>query len=126
MARILCITFEQYLERFDRENILHHYPGPNNGKGDAFPIIEARERAAEFAPKLKGRDVVFLGNAVARTFNLGDLDLLRWCSLEYRGTGIKFHGVVFPHPSGINRWWNDDRNLLRARVFAQRWLKGWR
>lgn len=122
MARILRITFEDYLEQFDRWNLLAHYPGPGDAKGDAFPIAEARENAVEVAQKLKGRDVVFLGGAVARAFNVGHIELLKWHGFEYIGTGIKFHGAIFPHPSGINRWWNEAANVGRAERFAERWL----
>jgi hypothetical protein len=32
--------------------------------------------------------------------------------------------LIFPHPSGINRWWNERRNERRARQLLQRFLRG--
>jgi hypothetical protein len=32
--------------------------------------------------------------------------------------------LIFPHPSGVNRWWNERRNQQRARQLLQRFLRG--
>lgn len=34
------------------------------------------------------------------------------------------HLYVLPHPSGVNRWWNDPANLEAARAFLLRALEG--
>jgi hypothetical protein len=41
---------------------------------------------------------------------------------EIRIYGRRF--LIFPHPSGINRWWNERRNERRARQLLQRFLRG--
>lgn len=40
---------------------------------------------------------------------------------------VEFAGswaVVVPHPSGVNRWWNDGQNLGRAKRFLRRLARG--
>jgi hypothetical protein len=41
---------------------------------------------------------------------------------EIRVYGRRF--LIFPHPSGANRWWNERQNERRARELLQRFLRG--
>jgi uracil-DNA glycosylase len=107
----LCgLTVDAYLAQFERVNLLTHFPG-KAGKGDAFPLPAARKAAAALLPALEGRRVVLLGGKVAAAFGLQQAPLLVWRPLG--GAMV----AVAPHPSGINRWWNDPRNVRRARRF---------
>lgn len=83
------------------------------GKGDAFDPAAARARARRMrlAPI-----VVLAGKKVAKAFGVV-APYLEWTTL--RGRRV----VVVPHPSGINRWWNDSKNVqalrkLLAEVFS--------
>jgi hypothetical protein len=78
------------------------------GKGDLFDEAEGRLTAADvLAAGPAGEKIVLLGKGVARCFGL-------------RGEFLSVHRVagkqllVFPHPSKVNRWWNDAANRRRA------------
>lgn len=55
-------------------------------------------------------------NAVAAALNIYWLGnrYLRW---EYLRKGETY--AVLPHPSGVNRWWNEEENVARARDFLR-------
>lgn len=111
----LCggLSLRDYCLLFGRLNLLAEFPG-KNGKGDAFPIDEARRRAAWISRSLGGRRVVLLGGGVARAFGLSRPRLLEWTRIQ------DFEAAVVPHPSGINRWWNDPENEAKAAEFLTR------
>jgi len=62
--------------------------------------------------------IVLLGKNVARCFGFNDVPFLA----EIHVYGRRF--LIFPHPSGTNRWWNERRNERRARQLLQRFLRG--
>lgn len=105
------------LDATERVNLIDAYPGPSNG-GDAFPIKLARERAAALLPRLVGRRVILCGRAVAKAFEVDHADAFEWVS------GPGFECAVIPHPSGVNRWWNDVANVERARAFLRETFSG--
>ena len=110
LAALCGLSLDAYLARFRRVNLLPTFPG-KAGKGDAFPLPAAREAARALLPALEGRRVVLLGGRVAAAFGLHRAPLLVW---------QPFHGAwvaVAPHPSGLNRFWNDPRNVRRAQQF---------
>lgn len=94
-------------------NLLKTFPG-KSGKGDRFPMPEARERARlmRFGA---ARRVVFVGQNVARAFGAVWEEYFE--PFVFWKGGQSFHGYVAPHPSGVNRWWNDPDNLASAKVF---------
>lgn len=98
--------------RFD--NVLGFWPG-RSGKGDAFPMGLARSAAAKFlfAP---GESVLLVGRRTAEVFGVREA-FLKWQPFR-RG-----RAAVFPHPSGINTWWNDEYNRQRAALFLRRFLR---
>ncbi len=60
---------------------------------------------------VQGCYVIILGKNVARAFNIKDIKFFKW---------FKFNdaeAVVIPHLSGVNRWWNDDKNREQAVKF---------
>lgn len=75
----------------------------------------AEHRAALVAPQLMNRRVVLLGVRVARAFGLMRIPLLEWQSVV--AFGSRFEAARCPHPSGLNRWWNDEHNREQARGF---------
>jgi len=110
------LTKKAYLVRFERANLLDAWPG-KGGKGDAFPRAEARAAAAKMEPLLRGRTVVFVGASVARAFGVKIPFYLQWASWN------EGWAAVLPHPSGINRWYNEPANALCAERFMRRLAK---
>lgn len=65
-------------------------------------------------PRLTGRPFVFLvGHRVAAAAGLST-DYFRWMKIG------SVPAAVIPHPSGVNRWWNDVENRLEFRSFVGR------
>ena len=119
LADLAGLTFEAFLERFERVNLLPVYPG-RQGKGDAFPMAEAREHAHQILVShfRGGRRVVLLGRNVAAAF-MGSMLADDFPQLTWVGSAIN-HGFVVarcPHPSGVCRWWNEPKNVEAARAF---------
>lgn len=105
----------EYERAFIRMNVLDYWPGSARGKGDMFPLTEARRSLHHVIAKLDGGRyyrLVLLGRKVAHVFGHGEDKLFAW-SWDERG----FRVAVCPHPSGVNLWWNDSRNVARARRF---------
>jgi uracil-DNA glycosylase len=102
----------QYRELYERRNLLKSWPGAADGKGDHFPTAEAHAAAVALLPRLAGRRVVLLGSGVARAFGFDTLTP-RFCWIER--DGVRF--ALSPHPSPVNRWWNEYRNRAQAARF---------
>lgn len=104
------IERHEYLERCERRNLLSHFPG-KDGKGDAFPLGDARIAAESM--NIRGRTVVLFGRNVAKAFGSA-LPFLGFA--EHREAAM----YLFPHPSGLNRWWNDAGNVRAAGILFRR------
>lgn len=97
---------------FRVRNLLDTWPGPGNGKGSGWDADAARERALEVFDEIeRGVPTVFVGRRVARAFGhpYDYLDVV----------GVAYPMVVVPHPSGVNRWWNDAANEARAKALLR-------
>lgn len=105
------MTLRQYVEAFARVNLID-VEQVRDGKGSAFPMDLARERASVLADAFAGRRVLFVGRRVARAFGLRS-DYLVW------NGNTRFEWAIIPHPSGINQWWNDPENVERAGRFLR-------
>ena len=95
---------EEYKVGFDRMNILN--------SREWIPR-EARLAAPEIWESLRGRTVIILGREGADVLGL---DYPDWV-LESEQDGVRFR--VLPHPSGLNRWYNDHINLNLAAVLLE-------
>lgn len=117
LAALCGLTLDEFLDRFHRVNLIERFPG-KQAKGDAFPIDEARRGAIRLLTEgwLDHRwRVVLLGGNVVRTFGLA-ADLEK--PLAFYTLGFAHGGAAYcPHPSGVNRWWNDPANERAARKF---------
>jgi uracil-DNA glycosylase len=114
-----------------RENLLSAYPGRNGAQGDRFPIRDARAAADRMVGGLAASKtlldlrIILLGRNVARAFGLRALPYLRWkpglyyTFLTRAEAFLPYPIAVFPHPSGVNRWWNDPENVVRAEAFLR-------
>ena len=111
LAGLCGLDYHDFLRTFDRRNLLNYEQGPL-GKGDDFDPFAARRSALLMTPALTGREVVLLGRRVERAF-LGPTSLpyLSWTDLQ----GVRW--ATCPHPSGINRWWNEPANRSKAEEF---------
>lgn len=102
---------EQFLQWFEPMNVLREFPGSLDGKGDAFPIEQARARANDLRPQLSGRIVVMLGKKVAQVFSK------RMAPFEFQSDEWGTTWTMCPHPSGLNMFWNSAANKAEAARF---------
>lgn len=100
---------------FELINLNKKWPGKRVvGKGDQFDMDEAKKRAEKIKLDLEddshGRFVLLMGRKVERAMGwrrMNYLEINTWGS----------HAVIlFPHPSGVSRWWNDKENVMAARA----------
>lgn len=108
-------------------NALDYYPGGAKGKGDAFPSEPAREGIQQLVEQVKGTEVdrlIFVGRGTANAFALDPDSVggyLQW--FRTAATGPRVWLAILPHPSGINRWYNETENRLAAALFLQTELR---
>lgn len=107
---------ESLLNTLTCVNLLATYPGTGKGKGDAFPTHKARRSACDLLHSLANENdvrLLFAGHAVATACGV------RRPYLEWVMHPIGHECAVIPHPSGINRWWNDEENRRRFLHFMR-------
>lgn len=99
-----------------------------------WPMDRARGVARRLWDRVRDYDLVWLvGKNPATAFGLTSCELLYLYALP-QGPGGKVQGEflagtirtpprpvlgVLPHPSGLNRWWNDDWQIEIARDFVR-------
>jgi hypothetical protein len=115
MSKLMGIGFDEYLAKFERRNVLRKWYGKAS-KGDVFPMLVARKRARRMRKSLAGKRVVFLGKKTAEAFGIRER-YMKWIDAS------DFVAVVFPHPSGVNRWWNDPANVENAKTFLRKLVR---
>lgn len=103
-------SYGQYMSTFDRTNLIRH------PVAEKWPAAEAREAARSMVPLLRGQKVILLGRRVAAAFGLSDAPLLEWV---WGDEACSFRSATVPHPSGLNRWWNEGANRTSALRFFQ-------
>lgn len=105
-------------------NLLAFYPGRKRGEGDAFPLDLARRNAlAMMETLLEFHAIVLLGRNVARVFGAEKRPYFEWDSgLRLQGWCLPTPTAVFPHPSGVSRFWNESENVENASEFMRRLL----
>lgn len=115
VRRLLKLSDEEWARAF-KANAVERFPG-KLGRGDAFPLARARREVARLSDDLAGRLVFVLGKRTAKALGVEPtfLQLSR---------GPRFDSIVVPHPSGVNRWWNDPANRRRAQRAIGRVLRG--
>gem|GEM_PF-1085023 len=116
IARLAGMTYDELIA-CRRKHLNTHYGGKRD-KGDPFDNAKGNANAADVLLDWRVERIVLLGKNVARCFGFRNLPFLA----EIRIYGRRF--LIFPHPSGANRWWNERRNEQRAREFLQRFLRG--
>jgi uracil-DNA glycosylase len=113
---------ERLEDHFDLANLLDRWPGRDESGHDAWDEREAIRAAWEMHERIKGRDVVLVGRAVARAFTErgAELPYFHWLPMSLRGGddhGGRF--AIMPHPSGRVRFWNDPENVRAAERFLR-------
>jgi len=116
IARLAGISYDELLA-CRRRHLNTHYRG-KGGKDGAFDRAKGNVNAADVLLDWRVERIVLLGKNVARCFGFRDLPFLA----EIRVYGRRF--LLCPHPSGINRWWNERQNERRARQLLHRFLRG--
>lgn len=112
LAELSGVTIEKMHELADCVNLLDSWHG-SNGKGDHFPMKLAREKAPAVQKLWQNYErVVLLGSNVAEAFRF-ESEPLTWQKMEDCSVAI------MPHPSGVNRWWNDEQNKADAAAFLR-------
>ena len=111
LARLLGVP--DVAELFPVANLLSDWPGPAAfGVGDDLNAAALRAAGIAFDPDRWPR-IIMVGRAVARVLSAPPTTpYLTWFPLTDRT-----EAALLPHPSGINRWWNDPDNRTRAAVF---------
>lgn len=124
LAECAGLTMEEFLAHFDRVNLLKDRQDTDD-HGFTFDHARASLEAYKLREKFtRDQIVLLLGWRVARAFSVPK----RWhgrnglaVSLEYF---VQYNigdteARIVPHPSGVNRWWNDPANYKQACEFMQ-------
>jgi predicted outer membrane lipoprotein len=85
--------------------------------GEWSPAL-AREAAESLLEATDEDRWLLAGRRVATAFGLVGAPWLEWVESADRLM------AVFPHPSGLNHWWNDPRATARAKAFLRRSVRG--
>jgi len=112
IAQLAGMSYEE-LMGCRRRHLNTHYRN-----GDAFDHAKGNVNAADVLLDWRVERIVLLGKNVACCFGFRDLPFLA----EKRIYGRRF--LIFPHPSGVNRWWNERGNERSARQLLQRFVRG--
>ena len=116
LAQFMGLSPEEYLERFDRVNLLSEFPG-KSGVEDKFPLYQARVAAGAIRPLVRDRVVVLIGRGVARAWGgeVATAEFLSWVTCPHFGTRL----ACVPHASGRNHWYNKSENREAVLLFWQ-------
>lgn len=104
----------------ERRNLNARWNG-KDGKGDKFDREEGKIRAAEILAEGFDRHVL-LGAAVAEAFGFRSVPFLEEKLRHNDALNKPQWFLIFPHPSGISTWWNEEFNAFRARKRLKEFL----
>jgi hypothetical protein len=107
---------------FDLLNLMAKWPGKSGSKGDDFDMGEARRSVDDILIGLGYRPpsyILIMGRKVEQAFRIKKLPYLERYALKTEPLN-RHRVIIFPHPSGINQFWNNRENYERA----ERVLKG--
>ena len=119
LADCCDLTMAEFLATFDRVNLLQVQP-QDGGKGATFNVQEARRVAYSMTQHSDwpGRLALILGKRAGAAFGFVQVDYFQKMAL--------YGAIVYvvPHPSGLNRWWNDPENELQMMRFMRELIEG--
>lgn len=112
IAEYAGVTVDEYRAMTYRANLLAAWPG------DAWPAAVAQASAEAMLHLMMEQRTILLGQRVAVAFGLRLAPLMTWRPLvdDHPAYG---EVAILPHPSGLNRWWNDPENRAAARRFLR-------
>lgn len=114
LMQMAGLTAQEYRDVFERINI--NYEAEKTFRTSSLQ----KARAVEIYKTLHPEDtLIILGSGVLKCFRglVGDLEPCELYCTRYgpRGAEKQGHSVIMiPHPSGLNRWYNDPSNTARA------------
>ena len=105
LAELLGV--DEVADRWPCLNLVDRWPG-RTAHGSAFPAGLAKANAALIFETLPPDvDLVLVGQRVARAFGVAD-GYFQWTRVfPLSSNRPTRRAVVVPHPSGVNRWWNE-------------------
>lgn len=109
----------EFFRKYQRRNLNARWNGKRS-KGDVFDRDAGAKAANALRPQFD--KFVLLGQEVGSCFGCGRVE---WLSrvVVYDGKDRK-EFLLFPHPSGINQWWNEAFNVFRARKALREFVLG--
>lgn len=123
-----CMGTNDLSSYFHLENVMDQNPGRSKkGKGHAFDVTVARNRVKTIIlPQIQPDDrLILVGGRVARAFRMrGSLEVFEWGTV-WASTLLTCPRLdevpvcMIPHPSGVNRWWNEPENHNKMRAFLR-------
>lgn len=117
LAECAGIPFEEFLDTFDRRNLLDVQP-QDSGKGAKFNVKSAGRVARELEKHFTlGQIVLLLGQRTASAFRIINEPYFNCTPIN----GARVY--IVPHPSGVNTWWNSLDNELEMIRFMHRIVK---
>lgn len=118
LALLAGLSHDDYLSTFERLNLLE-VRQDRAPKGFTFDMEAAKKAATRLlqGPIVPGRLVLLLGFRVAGAFGLKNE---RFVKQDLHGA----EAYVLPHPSSVNRWWNDADNVKVASTFMHNVVSG--
>lgn len=120
LLRYTGYTQREYLELFERTNLLDH------AVASRWPLELARCRAASLIQRIaedRFTRVVLLGQKVNAAFLHFGYGAGSPCLWHFWEEPSPFFVAFVPHPSGRCRWWNDEGNRALARQFFRRLME---
>ena len=118
LMNLMGLTEDEYMTSFQRVNLIDEYPGPlASGKGDKFPLRQARDKAKRILQQMSEYHILCIGKRVGQCFNLDQCFVWEDRIQCYPLTRNRI--AMIPHTSGLNRFYNDPRNLDRAKAFLR-------
>lgn len=121
MMKMLGIGVAEYMG-VERLNLLPRWPGKAGKKGDAFDAKIAAVAAGSIIVRAQKTHFVLLGRGVAKAFGV-DAGFCRTKTSKMSVGARRIRFLILPHPSGVNRWWNDKANKALAQRSLRRFAK---
>lgn len=101
----------EYMRVFDRRNLL---------SAPRWDPVAARRESDDLWPTLEDRTVLILGQTTRNVLWLPEAPPLSWRTTQ------RVRWCLVPHPSGRNRWYNDEINRLAVGMRLEALLEEWK
>jgi uracil-DNA glycosylase len=109
-AGLIGITTETFLAGVDRVNLVDEYYSGYL----SLPTAHRAARAIRLGIGDRECHIILCGMDVARAFGVYGHAYFHWIK-DWQYAGQRF--AIVPHPSRLNRWWDEKMNRSRARKF---------